>query len=323
MSFELAAPEALDPDLLHRAAFARRQRRGEERLRARADHALDDLGNGEGGAVAGQHVAAIAGDGDAIGDGEDLLQPMRDIEHGVAAPAQLPQHGEEPLGLALVQGRVRLVEDEQPRRLQQHAAELDQLLLADAEPADRRLDIDMQAELGQQIAALGRHGGDGDQPVADRLAIDEEIGQDGALRKQAQLLIDDADAELAGGLGGIDGQLLAIEEDAPGIGADHAGQNLHQRGFAGAVLAHHRVDGAGLDLQIHAVEGHHPAVALGKVVDGDERPVRHRPYAWRSRGRRAVIALRPIAKCAYSDSAAMGCMPLGQSLLRTLSDQGL
>ena len=32
---------------------------GKERLRARADHALDDLGNGEGGAIAGQHVRPL------------------------------------------------------------------------------------------------------------------------------------------------------------------------------------------------------------------------------------------------------------------------
>ena len=32
---------------------------------------------------------------------------------------------------------------------------------------------------------------------------------------------------------------------SPLIGTDHAGQHLHQRRFAGAVLADHGVDGAG------------------------------------------------------------------------------
>ena len=96
--------------------------------------------------------------------------------------AELPQHREEPFGLALVEGRIRLVEDQQPRLLQQHAAELDQLLLADAEPADRRLDIDMEAELVEQVAALLLHGGVETRPrrtgsrLTKRLASTERWG---------------------------------------------------------------------------------------------------------------------------------------------------
>ena len=80
------------PDLDHDAAFGdagpRRQRRREQRLALLADHPLDDLGNGELGGRPCQHVAAVAGDGDAIGDREDLLQPVRHVEHGDAARAQ-------------------------------------------------------------------------------------------------------------------------------------------------------------------------------------------------------------------------------------------
>ena len=63
------------------------------------------------------------------------------------------ENGEQPLGLALVQRRVRLVEDEQPRLLEKHAGELDELALADGEAADRRVDVDVQAEPVEQGAA--------------------------------------------------------------------------------------------------------------------------------------------------------------------------
>ena len=71
---------------------------------------------------------------------------------------RLLQHREQPLGLALVQRRIRLVEDQQARLFEQHAAEFDQLPLADADSRlDRRADIDMQAELVEQVAAAFLH----------------------------------------------------------------------------------------------------------------------------------------------------------------------
>ena len=79
------------------------------------------------------------------------------------------------------------------------------------------------------------------------------------------------------------------------------------------------MDGAGLDLEIHALEGHHAAIALGEVVDGDER----RPWTGLANEDGSRVARLLSIETSYSDSAAMGCMPLGQSLLRTLSDQGL
>ena len=92
----------------------------------------------------------------------------------------------------------------------------------------------------------------------------------------------------------------------------------------------HGMDRAALDLEAHTVERHHAAIALGEIVDGDERPVATcsptHALAKRGGASRAAIASQSEAYQrvdAYSDSAAMGCMPLGQSALRTLSVQGL
>ena len=78
-------------------AAARRQRRREQVVVAGADHRVDHFGDGQPGAVAGPDVLAVAGDGDAVGDREHLLEAMRDIKHRRAATAQLPQHREQPL----------------------------------------------------------------------------------------------------------------------------------------------------------------------------------------------------------------------------------
>ena len=78
---------------------------------------------------------------------------------------RLAQDREQALGLALVQRRVRLVEDQQPRLFEEHAAELDQLPLADRKPADRCVHIDMQAEAREHVAARFLHGAGRDEAM--------------------------------------------------------------------------------------------------------------------------------------------------------------
>ena len=77
---------------------------------------------------------------------------MRDVEHGDAATIELSQHIEEPLGLPFVESGVRLVKNEQTRLFEEHASEFDKLLLADAEPTDRHMHVEPQAEAVEQIA---------------------------------------------------------------------------------------------------------------------------------------------------------------------------
>ena len=272
---EPAAAEAANRDPLLCGAGLRRQGRREKRLALLADHALDDLRNGQRGPLFGQHVAAVAGDGDTVGDGKHFLQPMRHVEHGDAARAQALEHREQPLGFLAVERRVRFVEDQQPRLFQQHAGQFDELPLADAEAADRRVNVDMQAELLQQAVAAVLHLALGNQSAAHRLAIDEQIGQHRAFRKQAEFLIHHADAVLAGGIGAVDGHRLSVEFDDAAVRPDHAGEHLHQRRFAGAVFADHGVDRAPLDGQVHVVERNDAAIALGEIAHGNHRRLRH------------------------------------------------
>ena len=99
------------------------------------------------------HVTAVASHRDPVADGEDLLEPVRDVQHRDAAAIELPQHIEEPFGFLLVERGVRLVEDQQARLLQEHAGQLDKLLLADAEAAHRHVHVDAQAEPVQKVSA--------------------------------------------------------------------------------------------------------------------------------------------------------------------------
>ena len=200
---------------------------------------------------------------------------MRHVENGNSLGAQGVENPEQPFGLGPVQGRVRLVEDEQPRTLDQHAAQFHQLLLADAEAGERRTKVDMQPELVEKGAALLLHRGQRDQPVAGRLTVDEEIGQHRAFGKQAQFLIDDTDAVGPGNTGSIDGDRSTVEQDFSAIGTNGTGKHLHQRRLAGAVLAHHGMNGARLHDEVHVGHRDYTAIVLGQVPNLDERGVGH------------------------------------------------
>jgi hypothetical protein len=59
--------------------------------------------------------------------------------------------------------------------------------------------------------------------------------------------------------------------DSPGIWLTDTGQNLNQRGLAGAVLAKQSVDLASPNVKIHAVERERSGEALGQAGDVEKR----------------------------------------------------
>ena len=77
---------------------------------------------------------------------------------------------------------------------QQHSGQLDQLSLGDRHGPDRDVEVDIEAEPGEHRAGAPLHLPGGDEAEAGRLAVDEQVGQQRAIGKDAQLLVDDSDA---------------------------------------------------------------------------------------------------------------------------------
>jgi hypothetical protein len=124
------------------------------------------------------------------------------------------------------------------------------------------------------------------QPAA-RLAADENVLRHGQMIHQLQFLMNDADA---GGLRfarARERDRLAINEDFAGILRIDAGEDLHQRRFAGAVLAHQRMDFAGDQLEPDVVQRPDAGKALGQVPNGDQSG----HGAWRVSPKRLSLAL--------------------------------
>ena len=131
-----AAPLAEPLHLQHHAAGLAAAL-GEDRRQRPPDHGADDPVVVELGHRRGQHARAVLEHDDLVGDLEDLLQPVRDVEDGPAGSGEAPDLGEELRGLRGREHRGRLVEDQDARLGDQRLGDLDDLLARDAQAPDR------------------------------------------------------------------------------------------------------------------------------------------------------------------------------------------
>ena len=232
---------------------------GEVTAYHQADQLVDvQLAGGQGG-----DVAAIAQHGDAVADLERFFQVVADVDDGDAVGAQLAHDGEEVVDLADAQGRGRLVHDDEAGLLVQRLGHLDHLLLADAELVHRRARIDVQVQLCQQPARLLVHLRPAQGDAVRDLAAQEDVLGDREVGHLVEFLVDRGDAGVLRlpGCGEVD--RLALEDHLAAIARIDACQDLHQGGFAGAVLADQHVDLAPAHVEVHVGERQHAGEALG------------------------------------------------------------
>src|SRR5207249_1783446 len=107
--------------------------------------------------------------------------------------------------------------------------------------------------------------------AARPLAPERDVVRDREVREQRELLVDDADPELARAPRASHLDPLALELDLPLARLVVAGEDLQQRRLAGAVLAQQPVDLAALDGEVDAVQGQRAREALrdaGHAEDG-------------------------------------------------------
>ena len=128
---------------------ARRQHHGAGRGRARRVHVAQRAADHQADGAVARHLGGrrrgdqlpVAQHGDAIGDAVDLVHAMADEHHRHALPAQVVDHGEQPVDLALRQGGGGLVHDQHAGVDRQCPGDLDQLLLGAAQAGQRRLGL--------------------------------------------------------------------------------------------------------------------------------------------------------------------------------------
>ena len=219
----------------------------------------------------GPLIATIADDADAIGDGEDFLQAVRDVDDRQPLVPQSAQEGEEALRLSRTEGGVRLIHDDDLGLLLQRARNLDQLLLGDRELANFGPRVERDGHLRQDLFRSGHHLTLVEQPRSERrLTIGEDVAGDREMGEEIELLKDDADPEPAGMEGIGDDDRFAAQHQRAAVRLVDAGQHLHDGRLAGAVLPHHGVDLAAADAEGDVVDGGDASESLDHVIEPDD-----------------------------------------------------
>ena len=147
--------------------------------------------------------------------------------------------------------------------MQHGLGDLHNLLLSHAQVEHQIAGIDAGLKLVKDVCGPAHLLAAVDHAVPFELLAGKHVVHDLHFGKQVELLMDDAHARRAGVAGVLKVHLFAVQKHlAPG-GLFDAGENLHQRALARAVLADENVDLAGVDVKIHLVERQRAGIALG------------------------------------------------------------
>jgi len=241
-----------------------------------AHHAPGHLGGREVGDGERTDLVAVAQDRDAVGDRHDLVELVRHVEDRDAVGRQAPDQVEEHLGLAPGEDVGRLVHAQDADLARHRLGDLDHLRLRHRQVAYPPGDRDLGAQGGEQLGGGAAGGRAVDQAEAVRLAAEEDVLLDREVGHQVELLVDEDDPCRLGGVGVGELDRAPFQCDLARARAVVAGEQLHQRRLAGAVLAHQRVDLPGAHVDVDGVEDLDGSEGLAEADAVEDRFVRHR-----------------------------------------------
>ena len=188
-----------------------------------------------------------------IGQGEHLVQEVRDEEHRDALIAQRADQTVELTPLGHGQPGRGFVHHHQLGTACHRSQNLHALLVGHAEFADPGHGVDVNASaLGQGAKPPARLLGTDASPTGG-LHAEKDIVHHGAIGHQRQLLGDGGDAEVEGVPRRAESDRPTVYGKRPAVRRVEPGDDLAERGLPGAVLADERVDGAAVDGEAHAV----------------------------------------------------------------------
>ena len=150
----------------------------------------------------------------------------------------------------------RLVHDDHAGLERERLGDFDDLLCADAQPSDgcTRVDVELQV-VAAAIAASRLHPSIVDEAERrDGLAAQKDVLGHAEVRDQVQFLMDDGDPGVLASRGLSKRTRRPSSRISPGVGRKHAGEDVHQRRLAGAVLAEQRIEPAAAHRDVDAVE---------------------------------------------------------------------
>ena len=252
--------------------------------------------------------AAIAQDRDAVCDPIHLIDEVGDEDHCDSAPLQVPHDPEQEFGLVRVEARGRLVEHQNPSIVLERAGDRDQLLDGHGIRTERPLDVDVDVEPLQPLARELARRAPCNQSEPARLAAEGQVLGHRHRRNEIHFLVNRADAEGTRLAGRADMDRAAVEPNLAPIAAQGAGQDLDQRRLAGPVLAHERVNFAGLDPKVDPLQRPHARKGLRHPQHLDSRGQGFRPVV-RPCGHELSPGRSHFTSLCPGDERAPPCLP--------------
>src|SRR5688572_6287970 len=244
-------------------------------------------------------VAAVAEHREFVRDLEQLVHLVGDIDDAFALRPQVADDLEQMRDFPLGQGRGRLVHDQDVGFVGDRLGDLHHLAVRNRQVAHLDLRIDPDVELLEQGRGLAAQRGMIDEPQGVLgLAPDPDVLRHGHEGHQVQLLMDHGNAVLQRVQRRGQPDVLAAQLERAGIRMIDAGNDLHERGFAGAILAHQGVHRAGPEPERDIIQRDDARKLLSDALDLQKIS--------RSGGRGAVLDRRrgccaahvaPLARC--------------------------
>ena len=234
----------------------------------------------------------------------------------IVTPAPLSSGDQvaEPIDVAARESRGRFIKQDQARLAVNGAGDLDFLLHSEIEAADLGIEVDIESERSKMFAQRGGRRPTADQADRPHWSIGQEhVVQDGQVPDQRHFLERRLNAESVGHARRAQARRVAEDLYAASIRQDQSGEQLDDRGFAGAVLAEQRVHASLRDRERDVVDCDGRAEGLAQIDDGHcrvagrLRHIRTLHLLWCRRGlERQVLRrrrLRPRLKAGISVQA--------------------
>lgn len=199
-----------------------------------------------------------------VGDFLHFRQTVRNIKHGHALRPDVPDDIQQRIRFDGRQARRRLVENHHAVRHQQHAGDLHQLPLGNRQAADNGVRIDRTAEIGDCLAGAGAHGAVVHHGAPAHFAAEIDVLRHRQIRGQQYFLMHENDAAMFGIHRTAQRNGFAVDADFAARRLFIAGQQLHQRRLAGAILANDRMDLTGAHRDLYILENLYRPEGLGQ-----------------------------------------------------------
>src|SRR5262249_35841056 len=163
---------------------------------------------------------------------------------------------------------------EQSAAMGECAGDADHLALGEGELSDGDAGVDVFAKAREEGSGFGEHFSAVEEEAGEaRFAADEDVVLGIEMREGDGFLMDGGNTPPRDFFGGADvaeGEGIAVEEDAAGIGGDGAGEDFDEGGFSGAVFAAEGVDFAGGYVEGDVIKRADAGVGFAYAFDADQ-----------------------------------------------------